>query len=115
MQLDKDKLKKILSEMGYSVEFNSDTPGLYIGNKKYDWNSIIPNFLKNDKQFDTVYYSSKVRFTSTNSSSPSFISRPVAEYRYKGTVKNFTRSNSIYKVNITNKHVVRNFALGKAV
>lgn len=35
-KLNERKLIKILSEMGYSVEFGSNKSGLCIGNKRYD-------------------------------------------------------------------------------
>ena len=40
MVLDRERLKDVLDKMGYDVEFDSDTPGLVVGNSITDWNNV---------------------------------------------------------------------------
>lgn len=40
MKLDTKKLKKIIENMGYSPEFNSNTPGISVDGVHINWNNV---------------------------------------------------------------------------
>lgn len=44
MVLDTEKLEEVLEEMGFEVEFNSETPGLQYGDKRISWEEVQSSF-----------------------------------------------------------------------
>lgn len=55
--LDETKLTKALKSLGYGIEFNSKNPGLFIGEKKYDFEELVPMFKPsiNESKANTLY------------------------------------------------------------
>lgn len=49
MKLDRNLLQKIFEEMGYAVEFDSDTPGVVVEDTVLGWDNIptVLDFEKN--------------------------------------------------------------------
>ncbi|NWO00696.1 hypothetical protein [Tetragenococcus halophilus] len=90
MALDRDLLKSIFDEMDYDVEFDSDTPGVVVGDSFIDWKDVPTVLDLEENELDQY----KIKTTKLDNVSLTYFKHGSQNKDKKTTYKRQTNSNN---------------------